>query len=101
MIKKTNNQQFKFNFMKGNLKIEVYHYEGKKDHFKLLPETSQYLTEKQLIPNVGDDLTLDGRDGIKILGLNSTSLENIMTVNRRWFRYATADVAILVNYKAW
>lgn len=84
-----------------SLKIEVYHSEGGLNSWDLLPKTSEYLTEKQLIPNVGDGLTLRGDDGTKVLELEPASFKHIMTVKRKWYNYASCDVAILVHYVAW
>jgi len=82
-----------------SLKIEAFFErnseQGKK--WEPLPKTSQYLTEKQLVPNVGDALTLAGDDGISI-GLEPTSLEHIMSVKIKWLNYATSDVAVVLHY---
>ncbi|WP_299434341.1 hypothetical protein [uncultured Maribacter sp.] len=83
-----------------SLKIEAYYSEEGSD-WKLLPETSIYLTEKQLIPNVGDGLTLSGNDGIDVLKLSPTDFKHIMTVKRKWYNYASSDVAVLLHYVSW
>jgi len=80
------------------LKIEVFYSKEGLSNWQLLPETSQYLTERQLVPNTGDALTLCGDDG-KILGLEPTDFQHIQTVRRRWLNYASSDVAILVHYE--
>jgi len=82
------------------LKIEVFYSKEGLSDWKLLPETSRYLTERQLVPSTGDGLTFSGEDG-KILGLEPTDFQHIQTVRRRWLNYASADVAILVHYEAW
>jgi len=84
-----------------DLKIEVYYTEDGSSSWKLLPETSEYLTEKQLIPNVRDGFTLSGNDGTNILELEQGDIKHIMTVKRRWYNYASSDVAILLHYSAW
>jgi len=65
-----------------------------------LPETSQYLTDRQIFPDVNDGLTLAGNDRV-LIGLQPTDFEHIQTVTRRWFNYYNADVALFVDYKAW
>jgi hypothetical protein len=72
-------------------------YRDKKDRFSELPDTSSFLSEKQLIPSVGDALTLCGND-YKLLGISSTDLENVTTITKRWFNYASYDVALICNY---
>lgn len=84
----------------SKLKIEVFYSEGDMGDWKLFPETSQYLTDKQLVPDTGDGLTLSGDDG-KLIGLEPANIQHIQTVKRRWFNYASSDVAILVHYEAW
>jgi len=84
-----------------SLKIEAYYTEEGLSNWKLLPKTSEYLTENQLIPNVGDGLTLSGNDGIDILKLEKADFKHIMTVKRKWYNYASCDVAILLHYVPW
>ncbi len=84
----------------NNLKIEVFYLEEGKNNAKLLPLTSKYLEERQLIPNVGDAVTLSGNDGVEVLGLKTTATEHIMTVRRVWYNYSSCDVAIFVHYVA-
>jgi hypothetical protein len=78
-----------------NIKIEAFYQKEDGKDLILLPKTSNYLTDKQLIPDNGDFLTLDGDDG-KIIGLEITSLKNIMTVKKKWLRYASCDVAVIL-----
>lgn len=85
----------------NKLKIEVFYSEKEKNSSKLLPKTSEYLTDKQLIPQVGDALTLSTDDATKVLGLEPNDIKHIMTVRRKWFRYSSADVAIFVHYETW
>ncbi len=82
----------------NKLKIEVFYLEEGKGNRKLLPLTSKYLEERQLIPNVGDAITLSGNDGVEVLGLDKTSTEHINTVRRVWYNYSSCDVAIFVHY---
>lgn len=82
------------------LRIEAFISEEGLSNWKPLPETSQYLTDKQLVPNVGDGLTLAGEDG-KLIGLEKADIQHIQTVKRRWFNYASSDVALLLDYEAW
>ncbi len=79
------------------LKIEVFTVKEGSTNWILMPETSQYLTDKQLVPNVGDALTLAGKDGSKI-DIESTNFKNIMTVKIKWLNYASSDVALVVHY---
>jgi hypothetical protein len=80
-----------------SVKIEVFATKEGSENWTLLPETSQYLTEKQLVPNVGDAVTLVGKDG-RDLEIDVNSFKNIMTVKTKWLNYASADVALRVHY---
>ncbi|HEY8933826.1 MAG TPA: hypothetical protein VIM65_01340 [Cyclobacteriaceae bacterium] len=79
------------------LTIQAFSTKEENSNWILLPETSQYLTDKQIIPNVGDALTIAGQDG-KLIDLERGSHRHIMTVKIKWLNYASADVAVLLHY---
>ena len=80
------------------LKIEAFTTkEGSSPNWILMTETSQYLTDRQLVPNVGEALTLVGKDGSKI-DIEPASFKHIMTVKIKWLNYASSDVALLLHY---
>jgi hypothetical protein len=62
-----------------------------------LPDTSKYLNSKQLIPFVGDALTLCG-DDYKTVSIAANDFKNIVTVIRRWYNYSSYDVALICDY---
>lgn len=84
----------------NKLIIEVFARREESRNWESLPTTSKYLTDKQLIPNVGDALTIASKDG-ESLGLGKVDSQNIQTVKRRWFNYGTSDVAVFLEYEAW
>lgn len=91
--------------MERKLKIGVFFNtnvsSNESSHFILLDKVSEYLSELQLVPNVGDGLTIFHEDASKIGVEDKTSLEHIQTVYRRWLNYSTCDIAIFVSYKPW
>lgn len=80
----------------AKIRIEVYSTNKNNTNWILMPMTSEYLTEKNLIPGVGDIVALAGTDGEKI-GIALESSENLQQVKERWFRHANADVAIVLK----
>lgn len=82
------------------LTIQVFTTKEGNSNWILLPEASAYLTDRQLILNTGDAITLPGADG-QLLGIDKGDFKHIQTVKRKWVNYATADVALLVGYEAW
>lgn len=81
------------------LTIQAFSIKENNTNWVLLPETSHFVTEKQTIPNVGDALTIAGQDG-KLIDLEKGSFKHIMTVKIKWLNYASADVAVLLDYVA-
>jgi hypothetical protein len=79
------------------LTIQAFSTKENNTNWVLLPETSHFLTEKQIIPNVGDALTIAGHDG-KLIDLETGSFKHIMSVKVKWLNYASADVAVLLHY---
>jgi hypothetical protein len=65
-----------------------------------LPKTSEWLTERQIFPVAGDAVVLVADDG-RLVGFDTTSLKNIMTVKRRWIRHSIADVLVVLEYEPW
>lgn len=65
-----------------------------------LPRTSEWLGEHQIVPIAGDAVVLAGDDG-RLVGVDTTSLQNIMTVKRRWIRHSIADVVVVLEYEPW
>ena len=85
--------------MDKELKIGVYFTNQNEQHI-CLPETSAYFSKLKIIPLVNDGITIMGND-YKILNIEPTSFQNIITVKRRWFNYNHDDVAVICNYQAW
>lgn len=79
------------------LKIDVFAVREGSSNWIPMTETSRYLTDRQLVPNVGDAVTLAGKDGSQI-DIEPNSFKNIMTVKLKWLNYNAADVALLVHY---
>lgn len=85
------------------LKIEVYFQQESNGNIPtLIPlsRASAYLTEKQLLPNVGDEMAIHMEDALRIGITDPLDIQRIQTVFMRRFNDATADVAIFVRYKA-
>ena len=79
------------------LTIQAFSIKENNTNWVLLPETSNFLIETQMIPNVSDAITLAGQDG-KLIDLETGSFKHIMTVKIKWLNYASADVAVLLHY---
>ena len=73
-------------------------YVNAQGRYAELPETTKFINEKQLVPNVGDFLTLVGKDHA-LLNIERTSLENIQTVTKRWYNYGEYDIAFICKYQ--
>ncbi len=83
--------------MKAKLRINAYYSSGKK--FIELPETSQFLQQKQMIPSKGDEIQLLGEDGTIIFGFQSgPNVKHILTVKKRWYNYNNCDIALILHY---
>jgi len=82
--------------MNPALKIVVLH-KDRNGHFIELTDTTKYINTKQLIPAVNDAITLCGED-YKLLNITVTDFKNIVTVMRRWYNYASYDVALICDY---
>lgn len=66
-----------------------------------LPETSKWLSDKQILPIAGDAIGLVGNDG-SLAGADPNNLAtNILTVKRRWIRHSIADVVVALEYEVW
>lgn len=83
-------------YLKMNLTIEAYSKTAN-DNWVLLPETTHFLSERQIVPCVGDAITLAGNDG-QLLHFEKGSFKNVMTVKIKWIRYNSADIAVLLHY---
>lgn len=84
----------------GHLKIGVF-FSHENSTWKLLPEISEYLTEKQIIPLLGDRITSLGND-YKVMKLDSLNVfENVVTVQNRVLHYSEYDIAIICDYVVW
>lgn len=84
-----------------NLNIKVFYQQRKGSQMIPLNDTSTFFNDHQLIPSVGDAVTItDSNEGSEI-GLEENSIEHIMTVKRIWYRYSSCDVAIIITYKEW
>lgn len=79
--------------------IGVYYVSPEGKHI-FLPDTSEHLNRKQLIPACGDGITIYGKDN-EVMGIHETDFKHILTVKRRWFHYNHNDVALLCHYESW
>jgi len=73
-----------------HFKIGVYYsHEG---NWKFLPQTSQMLSEKNMIPVHGDRITTIG-DDFKLMNLESIGdFKSVVTVKERIHRYVNCDL---------
>ena len=80
-------------------KIGVYYsHEG---NWKFLPDTSQMLSEKNMMPIHGDRITTIGND-FKIMNLDSIGdFKSVVTVKERIHRYVNCDLALICDYQKW
>ena len=84
--------------------IGVFYTKKKGSAWKLLPKTSEELTDKQMQPFIGDTITSRG-DDFKVIGGERSSFENLVTVQNRIFDYPhdgiRYDVALVCTYVPW
>lgn len=81
------------------IKIEVFGTKSGKKDWILLPGTTAYLNEAQIIPNIGDSITITRTDGV-LVDLEKADFKHIQTVKRKWYNYASSDLAILLEYQS-
>lgn len=80
-----------------DIKVGVF-YSKNHSSWKLLPEVSSFLSEKGLVPNVGDRITAFGGDH-KVMDISEADFANCVTVNEKVFKYKQYDVALICDYK--
>jgi len=82
-----------------HLKIGVFFSDKGKWNF--LPETSQMLSEKNIIPVHGDRITTIGED-FKLMNLESIGdFKSVVTVKERLHRYVNCDLAVICEHQNW
>jgi len=72
-------------------------YSKNKSPWQKLPDISAFLSEKQLIPNVGDRVTAIGDDH-RVMGIPPDDFANCLTVKEKVFRYSSYDIALVCDY---
>ena len=76
--------------------IGVFYYKKSGDAWQHLPETSLYLIENGLNPNVGDRISAIGEDYEKF---KPNTLESVMVVKEKIFGYSLSKIALVCTYE--
>jgi hypothetical protein len=72
-------------------------YSKNNSPWQKLPDISAFLSEKQLVPNVGDRVTAIGDDH-KVMGITADDFANCVTVKEKVFHHSGHDIALVCDY---